>query len=105
MLAVARERVAELPGVRVLAADGGRLAIDVHDTGRDAPDVAAELAARGIAPQVSSERMLWLAFGREELDAGLHERLAPALLIALWSAPVRRAGSALELAGLTAWRR
>ena len=103
MLAVARERVAELPGVRVLAADGRRLAIDVHDTGRDAPDVAAELAARGIAPQVSSERMLWLAF--EELDAGLHERLAPALLIALWSAPVRRAGSALELAGLTAWRR
>jgi hypothetical protein len=96
--AVARDRIAALPSVRVLgadvaattAADGVRLAVDVRDTGRDGWPVACALAARGIPVQAAGGRALVLRLGAGDLADGMHERLAPALLQALWSVPARR---------------
>jgi hypothetical protein len=82
---IARDRLAALPGVRVLGVDAARLAIDVRDTGRDGWDVACALAARGIHVQSAGGRALVLRVGADDLAEGMHERLAPALLQALWS--------------------
>jgi hypothetical protein len=95
--AVARDRIAALPGVRVLGADGAaspdsdsvRLAVDVRDTGRDAWQVACLLAGRGIAVEAAAGRALVLRLRAADVDEGMHERLAPALLQALWRSPVR----------------
>jgi hypothetical protein len=95
--AVARDRIAALPSVRVLgadvaatsAADGVRLAVDVRDTGRDGWQVACALAGRGIAVDAAAARALVVRLRPADVDAGMHERLAPALLQALWSTPVR----------------
>jgi hypothetical protein len=87
--AIARDRIAELPGVRVLGVDAVRLAVDVRDTGRDGWQVACALAARGIPVRAAAGRALVLRVGPEDLAAGMHERLAPALLQALWSVRAR----------------
>jgi hypothetical protein len=96
--AVARERIGALPGVRVLGAeretgaheDGVRLAVDVRDTGRDGWHVACALAGRGIAVEAAGGRALVLRIRERDIDEGMHERVAPALLQALWSTPARR---------------
>jgi hypothetical protein len=96
--AVARERVGALPGVRVVGVHVGRagqehgvrLAIDVRDTGRDAWQVACALAARGIAVEAAAGRAFVLRLRVADVEEGTHERLAPALLQALWSVPARR---------------
>jgi hypothetical protein len=94
--AVARDRIAALPGVRVLGADAGansdsvRLAVDVRDTGRDGWQVACALAGRGISVEAAGGRALVLRLRGGDVEEGMHERMAPALLQALWSSPVRR---------------
>lgn len=95
--AVARDRMGALPGVRVLGADvnaahkdGVRLAVDVRDTGRDGWPVACALAARGIAVEAAGGRALVVRLRESDVDEGMHERLAPALLQALWATPARR---------------
>jgi hypothetical protein len=94
--AIARDRIAALPGIRVLGVDGVRLAVDVRDTGRDGWQVACALAARGMPVQAAGGRAIVLRLGPDDLAEGMHERLAPALLQALWS--VRpRAGYELAL--------
>jgi hypothetical protein len=95
--AVARDRIAALPSVRVLgadvaatsAADGVRLAVDVRDTGRDGWQVACALAGRGISVEAAAGRALVVRLRPADIDEGMHERLAPALLQALWSSPAR----------------
>lgn len=88
----ARGRLAEIDGVRVLgpevsgdAAGGVRLAIDLRDTGRDAWDVACAMAARGFPLDAASNRVIIVRLREEDLAEGIHERLAPALLLALWA--------------------
>jgi hypothetical protein len=86
--ATARDRIGELPGVRVLAsahADHMRLAVDVRDTGRDGTKVACALAGRGIPVEASAGRALIVRLRTDDVAAGMHERLAPAILQALWS--------------------
>jgi hypothetical protein len=95
----ARDRLAEIPGVRVIgpevssngAGAGVRLAIDLRDTGRDAWDVACAMAARGFPLDAASNRVIIVRLREEDLLEGIHERVAPALLMALWATP---AGSA-----------
>jgi hypothetical protein len=90
---VARDRLAELPGVRVIGPEiandsgprGVRLAIDLRDTGRDAWDVACSMATRGFVVDAASNRVIIVRLREEDLLEGTHERLAPALLMALWS--------------------
>ena len=105
----ARSRLAEIAGVRVLgpevstAADAGvRLAIDLRDTGRDAWDVACAMAARGFPPDAASNRVIIVSLREEDLDEGIHERLAPALLMALWATPTAPAGEPQPPAPFTA---
>jgi hypothetical protein len=94
---VARDRIAALPSVRVLgadvaataAADGVRLAVDVRDTGRDGWQVACALAGRGIGVEAAAGRALVVRLRPADVEDGMHERLAPALLQALWGAPAR----------------
>jgi hypothetical protein len=94
--AVARERIAALPGVRVLGADVGadldglRLAVDIRDTGRDGWQVACVLAGRGVAVEAAGGRALVVRLRAADVEQGMQERLAPALLQALWSVPARR---------------
>lgn len=107
--AVARDRIAALPGVRVLGAaseamttaqreaggmraeaDGLRLAIDIRDTGRDGWDVACVLAGRGVVVEAAGGRALVVRLRNADVEQGMQERLAPALLQALWSVPARR---------------
>ena len=90
----ARSRLAEIDGVRVLGpeisggADAGvRLAIDLRDTGRDAWEVACTMAARGFPLDNASSRVIIVRLREEDVADGAHERLAPALLLALWAAP------------------
>jgi hypothetical protein len=98
--AVARERIGALPGVRVLGTereagqaaaheDGVRLAVDVRDTGRDGWQVACTLAGRGIPVEAAAGRALVLRMRDRDVEEGMHERLAPALLQALWCTPAR----------------
>jgi hypothetical protein len=91
--ATARDRLSEIDGVRVIGPEvaGGsrdvRLAMDLRDTGRDAWDVACAMAGRGFALDAASNRVIVIRLSEADLAAGIHERLAPALLIALWSTP------------------
>jgi len=94
----ARDRLAEIPGVRVLgpevsrdAAGGVRLAIDLRDTGRDAWAVACQMASRGFALDTASNRVILVRMREEDLDEGVHARLAPALEMALWTTPAQGA--------------
>jgi hypothetical protein len=100
----ARDRIAEIPGVRVIgpevsgeAGAGVRLAMDLRDTGRDAWDVACAMAARGFPLDAASNRVIIVRLREEDLLEGIHERVAPALLMALWSTPVTGAEPETEL--------
>ena len=89
----ARDRLAEIEGVRVLgpevSGDAGavRLAIDLRDTGRDAWEVACLMASRGFALDAASHRVIIVRLREEDITEGIQERLAPALLLALWATP------------------
>jgi hypothetical protein len=91
--ATARDRLSEIDGVRVIGpelASGSRdvrLAMDLHDTGRNAWDVACSMAGRGFTVEAASRRVIVIRLVDADLAVGTHERLAPALLIALWSTP------------------
>jgi selenocysteine lyase/cysteine desulfurase len=90
---VARDRIAELDGVRVIGPeisatkDSVRLAVDLRDTGRDAWRIACALATRGFAVEANSHRVMILRLRDGDLREGTHERIAPALLMALWAEP------------------
>ncbi len=92
----ARERLAEIEGVRVLgpevSGDTGavRLAIDLRDTGRDAWEVACMMASRGFPLDAASHRVIIVRMREEDVLEGIHERVAPALLMALWATPAGR---------------
>ena len=89
----ARDRLAEIEGVRVLgpevSGDAGavRLAIDLRDTGRDAWEVACAMASRGFPLDAASHRVIIVRLREEDIAEGIHERVAPALLMALWATP------------------
>ncbi len=89
----ARDRLAEIEGVRVLgpevSGDAGavRLAIDLRDTGRDAWEVACSMASRGFPLDAASHRVILVRLREEDVLEGIHERVAPALLLALWATP------------------
>jgi hypothetical protein len=94
----ARDRLAEIDGVRVLgpevsgdAAGGVRLAIDLRDTGRDAWDVACAMAARSFPLESATRRVIMVRLRQEDVIEGIHERVAPALLMALWATPAAAA--------------
>jgi hypothetical protein len=93
--AIARDRVAEIDGVRVIGpevASGSRdvrLAVDLRDTGRDAWEVACAMAGRGFTLDAASHRVIVVRLSESDLAEGVHHRLAPALLLALWSTPVQ----------------
>lgn len=90
---IARDRLAEIEGVRVIGpevASGSRdvrLAMDLRDTGRDAWDVACAMAGRGFALDAASHRVIVIRLTEADMAEGVHHRLAPALLVALWSTP------------------
>ena len=99
----ARDRLAEIPGVRVLGPEvtttgeaGVRLAIDLRDTGRDAWDVACSMAARGFPLDAASNRVIIVRLREEDILEGIHERVAPALLMALWATPAPAAAAQPE---------
>jgi hypothetical protein len=89
----ARDRLAEIEGVRVLgpevSGDAGavRLAIDLRDTGRDAWEVACAMASRGFPLDAASHRVIIVRLREEDIAEGIHERIAPALLMGLWATP------------------
>jgi hypothetical protein len=100
----ARDRLAEIPGVRVIgpevsgdAGAGVRLAMDLRDTGRDAWQVACAMAARGFPLDAASNRVIIVRMREEDVLEGIHERVAPALLMALWSTPATSAEPEPEL--------
>ena len=88
---IARDRIAELEGVRVLGpevksgSDSVRLAIDLRDTGRDAWQVACAMAGRGFTLDAASHRVIVVRLTEEDVAAATHHRLASALQIALWA--------------------
>jgi hypothetical protein len=91
---IARDRLAEIDGVRVLGpevsrdADAGvRLAIDLRDTGRDAWQVACAMASRGFQLDSASGRVIIVRLGEEDIAEGVHARLAPALEMSIWATP------------------
>ncbi len=90
----ARDRLAEIPGVRVIGPEvsgdvsaGVRLAIDVRETGRDAWAVGCAMATRGFPLDAASGRVIIVRLRDEDIAEGMHARLAPALELALWSVP------------------
>jgi hypothetical protein len=93
--AVARDRLAEIDGVRVIGPElasgsrGVRLALDLRDTGRDAWEVACAMAGRGFTLDTASHRVIVIRLSETDLADGVHHRLAPALLLALWSTPAQ----------------
>ena len=88
---VARDRIAELDGVRVLGpevksdSDSVRLAIDLRDTGRDAWQVACAMAGRGFTLDAASHRVIVVRLTEDDIKDATQHRLAPALQLALWS--------------------
>jgi hypothetical protein len=88
---IARDRIAELEGVRVLGpevrcdSDSVRLAIDLRDTGRNAWQVACSMAGRGFTLDAASNRVIVVRLTEADRRDATHHRLAPALQIALWS--------------------
>jgi hypothetical protein len=89
----ARDRLAEIEGVRVLgpevSGDAGavRLAIDLRDTGRDAWQVACAMAGRGFTLDAASHRVIVVRLTEDDIRDATHHRLAPALQLALWASP------------------
>jgi len=90
---IARDRIAELDGVRVLGpevksdSDSVRLAIDLRDTGRDAWLVACAMAGRGFTLDAASHRVIVVRLTAADIADATHHRLAPALQLALWATP------------------
>ena len=90
---VARDRIAELDGVRVLGpevksgSDSVRLAIDLRDTGRDAWQVACAMAGRGFTLDAASNRVIVVRLTDDDIRDATHHRLAAALQLALWATP------------------
>ncbi len=90
---IARDRIAEIDGVRVLGpevksdSDSVRLAIDLRDTGRDAWLVACAMAGRGFALDAASHRVIVVRLTAADIEDATHHRLAPALQLALWATP------------------
>ena len=98
--AIARDRLAEIDGVRVIGpeiASGSRdvrLAIDLRDTGRDAWEVACAMAGRGFTLDAASHRVIVVRLTEDDVKAATHHRLASALQLALWATrPAARAES------------
>lgn len=91
--ATARDRIAEIDGVRVIGpevksgSDSVRLAIDLRDTGRDAWQVACSMAGRGFTLDAASNRVIVVRLTDADRRDATHHRLAPALQIALWATP------------------
>jgi len=90
---LARDRVAELDGVRVLGpevksgSDSVRLAIDLRDTRRDAWQVACAMAGRGFTLDAASQRVIVVRLTEDDVRNAKHHRLASALQLALWASP------------------
>jgi hypothetical protein len=90
---LARDRVAEIDGVRVIGpevksdSDSVRLAIDLRDTGRDAWQVACAMAGRGFTLDAASHRVIVVRLTSGDIEAATHHRLASALQLALWATP------------------
>ena len=90
---IARDRMAELDGVRVLGpevksdSDSVRLAIDLRDTGRDAWQVACAMAGRGFTLEAASHRVIIVRLTTDDIKGATHHRLASALQLALWATP------------------
>jgi hypothetical protein len=90
---IARDRIAELEGVRVLGpevksgSDSVRLAIDLRDTGRDAWQVACAMAGRGFTLDAASNRVIVVRLTDDDIRDATHHRLAAALQLALWASP------------------
>jgi hypothetical protein len=93
--AIARDRIAEIDGVRVIGpevASGSRdvrIALDLRDTGRHAWEVACAMAGRGFTLDAASDRVIVIRLSEQDVAEGIHHRLAPALLLALWSTPAQ----------------
>ena len=91
---IARDRIAELEGVRVLGpevksgSDSVRLAIDLRDTGRDAWQVACAMAGRGFTLDTASHRVIVVRLSEDDIRNATQHRLAPALQLALWATSV-----------------
>src|SRR5690242_10540617 len=91
--AIARDRLAEIDGVRVIGpeiASGSRdvrLALDLRDTGLDALDVACAMARREFTLDAASYRVIVIPLAESDRADGIHHRLEPALLLALWATP------------------
>jgi hypothetical protein len=90
---VARDEIAQLPGVRVLGpevksgSESVRLAIDLRDTGREAWPVARAIAGRGFTLDAASDRVLVVRVSADDLRDAIQYRLASALQLALWATP------------------
>jgi hypothetical protein len=88
---VARDRIAELEGVRVLGPEvksdtsSVRLAIDLRDTGKDAWKVACNMADRGFKLDAASNRVIVVRLTEDDVAAATQHRLASALQLALWA--------------------
>ena len=73
---IARDRIAEIEGVRVLGPEVKsdtstvRLAIDLRDTGKDAWKVACEMAGRGFTLDTASNRVIVVKPQRRRRQAG-----------------------------------
>ena len=70
------------------ASDSVRLAIDLRDTGRDAWQVACEMAGRGFTLDTASHRVIVVRLSEDDIRNATQHRLAPALQLALWATPV-----------------
>jgi hypothetical protein len=87
----ARNRIAEIDGVRVIGPEvksdssSVRLAIDLRDTGKDAWKVACEMAGRGFALDTASNRVIVVKLTADDVQQAAHHRLASALQLALWA--------------------
>ena len=90
---IARDRIAEIDGVRVLGPEvksdtsSVRLAIDLRDTGKDAWKVACNMAGRGFTLDAASNRVIVVRLTDSDVAEATHHRLASALQLALWATP------------------
>ena len=88
---LARDRIAEIEGVRVLGPEvksdtsSVRLAIDLRDTGKDAWKVACSMAGRGFTLDAASNRVIVVRLTDEDVADATHHRLASALQLGLWA--------------------
>jgi len=91
----ARDRIAEIEGVRVLGPEvtgdtsSVRLAIDLRDTGKDAWKVACSMAGRGFNLDAASNRVIVVRLTEEDVADATQHRLASALQLALWATPAK----------------